>query len=105
MSPVMLSGKSSQVCVSLSYKWRNEREVKQLVQDATIKGGLKKASLFNHKQLSTKKTSDIDTGNTTIAQSATNAQKKEDKCPVSKMSMSQSKTTMSDQQRWNISIV
>ena len=81
-----------------------EREVKQLVQDATIKGG-KKASSFNHKQLSMKKTSDIDTGNTKIAQSATNAQKKEDKCPVSKMSMSQSKTAMRDQQRWKISIV
>ena len=52
-----------------------------------------------------KKTSDIDTGNTKIAQSATNAQKKEDKCPVSKMSMSQSKTAMRDQQRWEISIV
>lgn len=52
-----------------------------------------------------KKISAIDTGNTKIAQSATNAQRKEDKCPVSKMSMSQSKTTRRDRQRWKISIV
>lgn len=88
MSPVTLSGKSSQVCISLSGE--TKREVKQLVQDATIKGG-KKASSFNHKQLSLKKTSDADTGSTKIAQSATNAQEKEGKCPLSKTSMSQIK--------------
>lgn len=104
MSPVTLSGKSSQVCISLSGE--TKREVKQLVQDATIKGG-KKSLIIQSQTAFHEKDKWRWHGkhkNSAICHKCT-GERRQVPTKQDVHVTNQSKTTMRDQQRCEISIV